>query len=171
MQTTGKLQTVNDFKASSISTLSTAQKNLVFTLNEEQYGIPLASVEEIIGLANITPIPNTPNFFKGLINLRGMIISAIDLRLKLNMKASKFEAKKTSIIINNVNNFTIGTIVDDVTQVVGFDDQQIEQNLNISNGVQRNFIKSVAKTADNTLVLLLNIEKVLTPKELELITH
>ncbi len=157
--------------ASAVVALRTAQKNLVFSLDDEKYGIPLSSVKEVIGLAKITPVPHVPPFFKGLINLRGKIISVIDLRIKLGVHAGEYQAKKTSIIITDVNDLTIGTIVDDVNEVVGFDDSQVESDLDISSGVQREYIRGVAKAGDNTLVLLLDIRKVLTAEELELIKH
>ncbi|KXF82440.1 chemotaxis protein CheW [Enterovibrio coralii] len=144
------------------------QKNLIFSLDNEQYGIPLSSVKEVIGMVNVTPIPHVPSFFKGLLNLRGRIISVIDLRLKLGLEEKPYEPKKTSIIISDVNALTIGTIVDDVNEVVGFDEEQIEQNLDIANSIKRDYISGVAK-ASNNLVLLLDIQKVLDPDELEIV--
>ena len=151
--------------------LRTAQKNLIFTLENEKYGIPLSSVKEVIGLPKITPVPHVPSFFKGLINLRGKIISVIDLRLKLALVANEYQAKKTAIIISDVNGLTIGTIVDDVNEVVGFDEAQMEVDLDISSSVEREYIRGVAKAADNSLILLLDIRKVLTPEELDLINR
>ncbi|MGF1766773.1 chemotaxis protein CheW [Enterovibrio makurazakiensis] len=148
----------------------TAQKNLVFSLEDEQYGIPLSSVKEVIGLVKVTPIPHVPPFFKGLINLRGRIISVIDLRLKLGLLEKEYEPKKTSIVISDVNDLTIGSIVDDVNEVVGFDEEQIERDLEISHSVRRDYITGVAKAKDN-LVLLLDIHKVLDSEELEMIGH
>ncbi|MDD1783205.1 chemotaxis protein CheW [Enterovibrio sp. ZSDZ35] len=146
------------------------QKNLIFSLDNEQYGIPLSSVKEVIGMVNVTPIPHVPLFFKGLLNLRGKIISVIDLRLKLGLKEKPYEAKKTSIIISDVNELTIGTIVDDVNEVVGFNEEQIEKNLDISNSIKRDYIAGVAKGPHN-LVLLLDIHRVLDPDELDLINQ
>jgi len=145
------------------------QKNLIFSLDSEKYGVPLSTVKEVIGMTNITPIPHVPEFFKGLINLRGKIISVIDLRLKLGLKSTDYKAKQTSIIITDVNELTIGTIVDDVEEVVGFSSDQIEHNLDIASSIQREFIDGVAKAENNALVLLLDIRKVLNEEELELI--
>ena len=145
------------------------QKNLVFSLENERYGIPLSTVKEVIGLTSIMPLPHVPDFFKGLINLRGRIISVIDLRIKLGLPSSEYIPKKTSIIITDVNELTIGTIVDNVEEVVGFDCKQVENNIDISSSVHRNYILGVAKAKENKLVLLLDIRKVLSPDELELI--
>ncbi|WP_283132568.1 chemotaxis protein CheW [Enterovibrio norvegicus] len=147
-----------------------AQKNLIFSLADEQYGIPLSSVKEVIGLVKVTPIPHVPPFFKGLINLRGRIISVIDLRLKLGLEETEYEAKRTSIVISDVNALTIGSIVDDVNEVIGFDEEQIERELEISHSIKRDYIAGVAKAKDN-LVLLLDINKVLDPDDLDIIGH
>ncbi len=159
----------NGVNKAAVLSLRTAQKNLIFSLEHEKYGIPLSSVKEVIGMSKITPVPHVPEFFKGLINLRGKIISVIDLRIKLAVPAEAYQAKKTSIIITDVNDLTIGTIVDDVNEVVGFDDSQIEVDLDISSGIQRKYIRGVAKAEDNTLILLLDISKVLSAEELDLI--
>lgn len=148
-----------------------AQKNLIFALAEEKYGIPLSTVKEVIGLTSITPLPHMPPFFKGLINLRGQIISVIDLRLKLGLPSGELEPKKTSIIIMDVNELTIGTIVDDVEEVVGFEVEQVETDLDIASSVRREYVLGIAKAEDNKLVLLLDIRKVLSAEELELITR
>lgn len=145
------------------------QNNLIFSLDDEQYGIPLSLVKEVIGVVKITPIPHVPTFFKGLINLRGRIISVIDLRVKLGFCEKAFEPKKTAIIISNINDLTIGTIVDDVNEVIGFSEKQLELTEDIRNEVARNYISAVAKGTDNRLILLLDIEKVLKPDELTMI--
>ncbi len=169
MNTLKQTSEVNSHQSGSVVALRTAQRNLVFSLDNEKYGIPLTSVKEVIGMTSITPVPHVPIFFKGLINLRGEIISVIDLRLKLAVPAMEYQAKKTSIIITDVNDRSIAIIVDDVNEVVGFDDVQVENDLDISSGVQRKYIRGVAKAKDKTLVLLLDIQKVLTAEELELV--
>ncbi|WP_028022325.1 chemotaxis protein CheW [Enterovibrio calviensis] len=152
------------------ATKRVAQKNLVFSLADEQYGIPLSSVKEVIGLVKVTPIPHVPSFFKGLINLRGRIISVIDLRLKLGLEEKDYDPKRTSIVISDVNALMIGSIVDDVNEVVGFDEEQIERDLEISHSIKRDYITGVAKAKEN-LVLLLDINKVLDPDDLDIIGH
>ena len=89
-------------------------------------------------------------------------------RLKLGLPGGEHEAKKTSIIITDVNELTIGTIVDDVEEVVGFDVEQVETDLDISSSVRRDYVLGVAKSSDAKLVLLLDIRKVLNAEELEL---
>ena len=140
-------------------------KYLVFELMEERYGIPLSSVKEVIGLTEITKVPNVPDFFVGLINLRGQIISVLDLRKKLKLPEEKYKDKKTTIIITEFENVTIRTIVDDVKEVANFESSQIENKLDIQSSLGREFMTGVAKTNDNKLTLLLNIGKVLSLDE------
>ncbi len=141
-------------------------KHLIFSLGSAHFGIELSSVKEVIGLSKITPVPHVPSFFKGLINLRGKIISVIDLRVKLSLPETKYRAKKTSIIITDINDLTIGTIVDDVNEVVGFKKDQIVDNLKTSSGVRNDYVTKVAKSGDDSLVPLLNISRVLDAKEI-----
>jgi purine-binding chemotaxis protein CheW len=144
-------------------------KYLVFDLMEERYGVPLSSVKEVIGLTEITQVPNVPTFFKGLINLRGKIISIIDLRSKLQLQTADYKDKKTTIIIAEIDGFTIGTIVDDVKEVANFENSQIEHGLDIQSNTGREFLTGVAKTEDKGLTLLLDIGKVLSVDELKIV--
>ena len=148
-------------------------KYLVFTLDDKRYGVSLASVKEVIGMTDFTPVPGAPRFFKGLINLRGKIHSVIDLRIKLQLAEVEYQPKKTSIIITEIGGFVIGTIVDDVHEVIGLEANQIERDLNISSNVSREYITGVAKSNGKELTLLLDIGKVLSAEELAMVrqTH
>lgn len=137
------------------------EKYLVFKLHEECYGIPLSSVKEVIGLTEITGIPQVPDFFKGLINLRGRIISVLDLRAKLHLPPAEYEEKKTCIIIVEIQDLVIGIIVDDVQQVAGFMSDQIEADIDIQSSVHRDAITGVAKADQRKLIVLLDIGKAL----------
>lgn len=145
------------------------EKYLIFSLLDEYFGVPLSSVKEVIGLSEITCVPNVPLYFKGLINLRGKIISVIDLRTKLKLTSTDYDEKKNCIIIVEIEDFVIGTIVDDVSAVSGFLNDQIEKNLDIQSDVSREFVTGVAKTGDKKLTLLLDIGKVLSVDELKFI--
>lgn len=145
---------------------SKREKHLIFQLMNECYGVPLSSVKEVIGLTEITAIPQVPEYFKGLINLRGRIISVIDLRAKFKMPLSSYEPKKTCIIIAEIKDLVIGAIVDDVQQVAGFMSDQIESGLDIQSSVNRESITGVAKTDNKKLIVLLDIGKVLNAEDL-----
>ena len=149
--------------------MATRAKYLVFTLDGKNYGLSLSSVKEVIGMTDFTPVPGTPRFFKGLINLRGKIHSIIDLRTKLGLQEVQYQPKKTSIIIVEIADFVIGLVVDDVDEVAGFEANQIEKDLNISSNISREYILGVAKAQNKKLTLLLDVSKVLSPDELALV--
>src|SRR3989339_1004049 len=144
------------------------KKYLTFSLNGERYGMLLSVVREIVGMYNITEVPNVPSYFKGLINLRGKIISVIDLKNKLNLLATSSSAKMSSIIITQVNELTIGIIIDQVNDVIGLHKDQIETKINAQSKINRDFIAGIAKEANKQLILLLNFEKILSIDELKI---
>ncbi len=155
----------------SVSTKNETKKEkfLIFTLGSDKYGIPLSTVKEIIGSVEITPIPQVPSFFKGLINLRGEIISVVDLKVKLAIAKNNSVANKLSIIIVEIDNIKIGTIVDDVDEVIGFEQNQLERSIDIQSNISSKFVAGVAKIDQQNLILLLDIGKVLSIEEMKLL--
>lgn len=144
-------------------------KYLIFSLDDRRYGLSLSSVKEVIGLIEFTPIPDTPRFFKGLINLRGKIHSIIDLRTKMGLKEQEYQSKKTSIIITEIHDLVLGIIVDDVDEVAGFNSDQIQRDLDISAASSKEYILGVTKCKDEKIVLILDIAKVFSDRELSLL--
>lgn len=145
------------------------KKFMVFMLGEDRFAIPLGQVKEVIGLAVITPIPDMPKYFKGLINLRGKIISTLDLRMRLGIPVKNATNQRLCIIISEINDIVIGTVVDDVTEVVSISDAQIERQLDISSKVSREYITGVAKFELQPLTVLLDFGKVLNMDELTML--
>ncbi|HLE09750.1 MAG: hypothetical protein A2504_14630 [Bdellovibrionales bacterium RIFOXYD12_FULL_39_22] len=142
-------------------------KHLIFTLHEEDYGVSLGDVKEVISMANnIRPVPQAPDYYKGLINLRGKIISIVDLRIKLAVKADAYQEKKTSIIITEFEGIMIGSIVDDVKKVKSIPATAIEPWRSESSKVDQNFITGVAKDDDGALTILLDMRKCLDIDEI-----
>lgn len=142
------------------------KKFMVFKLGDDRFAIPLSDVKEVIGLTVFTPIPDMPKFFKGLINLRGKIISTIDLKLKLSIPVKITDGKKACIIITEMNNALLGAVVDNVSEVVSIPNSNIERQLDISCQVSRDYISGVAKFENQPLTVLLNLSKVLNLDEL-----
>lgn len=143
---------------------------LMFYLNKEHYGIPILNVNEIIGLIEITPIPRTPNFLKGIINLRGKIIPVIDLRLKFSMEEKVYDEQTCTIIvevvINNTKHF-IGIVVDKVAEVVKVYSTDIEPPPQYGQELETGFLTGIGKVKDkDKVVLLLDIETIVNYKEL-----
>ena len=143
-------------------------KHLVFLLGGASYGIPILTVLDINGLMEITPIPKTPEFIKGVINLRGKVIPVMDLRLKFGMPEKEYD-KQTCIIIVNVfvngKDKQIGVLVDTVSEVFDIPLTEIEAPPEYGTHAEEGFINGIGKVKGK-LVVLLNIEKVLHSDEI-----
>ena len=144
-------------------------KFLTFVLGDEIYGIAILKAREIIGLMDITTVPQTPDYMKGVINLRGKVIPVIDLRLKFSMQEEKY-AQETCVIVVEVNNTHIGIIVDSVSEVVDISSSEIEETPPFGQGIDTSFMTGMGKVKEK-IIILLNIEIVLSPEELELVKH
>lgn len=143
-------------------------KYLVIRLAEESYGIGIFHVREIIGLPAITPVPRTPVFIKGVINLRGKIIPVVDLRTKFCM-TQKDASRDTCIVIVDVTaasgRLWMGIIVDAVRDVANFAAGDLEEVPSFGVRVDTSFLLGLGRQKDG-MTLLLDIEKVLSHEEL-----
>ena len=135
-------------------------KYLTFALGHEEYGLEILEVREIIGLMEITAVPQVPDYVKGVINLRGKIIPVIDLRLKFGMERINY-TNETCIIVLNVNSTLMGIVVDRVCEVLDISQDNIEPAPSFGSKVQTDFITGMGKVGDKVKILLA-IEKVLT---------
>lgn len=143
------------------------QKYLMFYLREENYGIPILKVNEIIGIMKITPIPSAPYFIKGIINLRGKIIPVMDLRLKCNMDSRDYDEQTCIIIVEtstNENKSFMGIIVDKVAEVINIKGEDVEPAPQYGFGDKPEFLIGIGKVKDK-VVMLLNIESVINEKD------
>ena len=143
-------------------------KYLTFHLSQEQYGVSLLCVREIIGLMDITHVPRTPKYVRGVINLRGRIIPVVDSRLKFGMPAIE-DTEVTCIIVVELNYedqiIQIGILVDEVDEVLDIQEKQIDNVPTIGADLSMNFICGVAKIAQR-VVMLLDIQRVLSTMDL-----
>ncbi len=142
-------------------------KYLTFVLGHEEYGVEILRVREIIGLMDITTVPQTPDYMKGVINLRGKVIPVIDLRLKFSMQEEE-HTQETCVIVAEVNNTSIGIIVDSVSEVLNIMRGEIENAPQFGKGIDTNFILGMGKTKGK-IIILLDIEVVLSSEELEMV--
>jgi purine-binding chemotaxis protein CheW len=138
-------------------------KFLIFFLKQEEYGIEILKVQEIIGIQPITRVPRTPEFVKGVINLRGKIIPVTDLRAKFNLEERE-ESSETCIIVVRTNGVEIGVIVDRVSEVLDISDAEIEDVPSFGSDVSTDYLLGIGNT-NGRVRLLLNIEKILTTQE------
>ncbi|MDH4320651.1 MAG: chemotaxis protein CheW [Desulfobulbaceae bacterium] len=139
-------------------------KFLTFSLAREEYGLLINQVKEIIGMMPVSSIPQTPQFIKGVINLRGKVIPIIDLRLKFGMEETQHSEKTCIIVIERKKGSgarSMGIIVDSVSEVLTIRPENIDPPPAWA-GIENNtYIEGIAKTG-NTIKMLLNIEEVLT---------
>lgn len=145
-----------------------AGKYLTFQLAEEEYGLEILKVKEIIGMMDITQLPRTPDFVKGVINLRGKVIPVIDLRMKFELP-EKGITEKTCIIVVEIGegnqNVQIGLVVDEVSEVLNVAVEELEPTPKFGVSLDTEFILGMAKSNDMVRTLL-NIDKVLISEEL-----
>lgn len=139
---------------------------VVFNLGKEEFGVNINEVREIIRMEQITKIPNTAEYVKGVINLRGGIIVVIDLAMKLGL-VSKQADKNTRIIVIDVNDNTIGMVVDSATEVLRLNADQIEPApAVITSKIDSDYIEGVGILGERLLILL-DLAKVLKAQEIE----
>jgi purine-binding chemotaxis protein CheW len=142
-----------------------AGKYLTFYLGAEEFGIPVMSVREIMGLQDITAVPQTPAYVRGVINLRGKVIPVVDLRLKFGMPESEY-GQRTSIIVVKVGEVMMGVIVDGVSEVLSLAAADIEDTPDFGRGIETPYILGMAKTKGKVRMLL-DIEQVLSTQDIE----
>jgi purine-binding chemotaxis protein CheW len=138
---------------------------VVFELENEKYGVDIASVEGIIKMQEITRLPHAPEFIEGITNLRGTIVPVVDLRTRFGLPR-KEPTRDTRIVIATMDSSKVGIIVDAVTQVIRVPDDKIEPPPQMSVTINSAFIKNIAKL-ESELVILLDLGKVLSTEERE----
>ena len=148
-------------------------KYLTFYVAEEEYGLEILKVREIIGLMDITSVPRTPNFVRGVINLRGKVIPVVELRAKFGIEPTE-DTDQTCIIVVDVafndSTIQIGVLVDSVSEVLDITKDDIEETPSFGTSLNTEFIRGMAK-AKGSVKILLNIEKVLTADEMTILAE
>lgn len=143
-------------------------KYLTFTMASEEYGIGILKIKEIIGMMPITTVPKTPEFVKGVINLRGKVIPVIDLRLRFGIDAIDY-TERTCIIVVEVHGSAgtvqIGIVVDAVSEVLNINGEDIEKTPTFGSKLNTDYILGMAKI-EGGVKLLLDIDKVLNEQEI-----
>ncbi len=143
-------------------------KYLTFRLSEEEFGIRVLKVREIMGLQEITAVPQTPAHIKGVINLRGKVVPVIDLRLKFGLPAAEY-TQRTCIIVTQVagesGTVLIGIVVDAVSEVLNLTAPEIEDTPEFGEEISGGYLLGMAKVKDKVKILL-DIDKVLSAQEI-----
>jgi len=128
-------------------------KYLTFLLGNEEYGIDIRNVTEIIGIQNVTDLPDTPPFVKGVINLRGKVIPVIDVRLRFSMEEKPYD-DRTCIVVVNIRNMSVGLIVDTVSEVLDIPVKDIEPAPKVNNSAGSRYIQGLGKVGEKVKILL-----------------
>ncbi|MBT3980586.1 MAG: purine-binding chemotaxis protein CheW [Bacteriovoracaceae bacterium] len=145
------------------------KKYLNFSIGERVYAVPLLKVKEVVSDFEITPVPKVPSWFRGLINLRGGILSIIDLNTKLNQKETDLSVKETCVVIFEIEEVVIGVLVDEVIKVSNYFPDQLSSGDVIKSSNSNKFIESVIKEEDGSLTFLLEVESALGIEELQIL--
>src|SRR6056297_1039284 len=142
---------------------------LTFKLGEEEFGAHVSQVLNILEMTKITEVPKSPEYMKGVINLRGMVLPVIDTRIKFGMPEKEY-TNNTCIIVMDIEDdndtIHIGAIVDEVLSVIEIEQNQIEPPPGIGDKYQSDFIFGMAKVEDN-FIMILDMQKVLNASDLK----
>ena len=140
------------------------QEFLAFTLGREEYCIDILKVQEIRGYETVTPIPNTPAFMKGVVNLRGLIVPIIDLRIKLQLEMVTYD-QFTVVIILSIFGQIVGVVVDSVSDVIALAADEIKEAPQLGAAIKTDYINGLV-TLDERMLIIIDIEKLATMEEI-----
>ena len=145
----------------------TANEFLTFILGSEEYGLEILKVQEIRGYDAITHIANAPAFIKGVVNLRGIIVPIIDMRIKFNLGKVEYN-EFTVVIILNVASRVMGIVVDGVSDVITLSSEQVKPAPDFAAHLDTDYIIGLG-TVDERMLILMDIEKLMSSKDMGLI--
>ena len=140
---------------------------LTFTLGNEEYGIDILKVQEIRGYDAVTTIANSPEFIKGVINLRGIIVPIIDMRIKFHLGNVTYN-QLTVVIILNVANRVVGIVVDGVSDVITLTAEQLKPAPEFSSSLDTQYITGLG-TVDDRMIIVMDIERLMTSRDMDLV--
>ena len=149
------------------ATTDASRELLTFTLGREEYGIDILKVQEIRGYDAVTTIANAPEFIKGVINLRGIIVPIVDMRIKFKMPKVTYD-ETTVVIILNVAKRVVGMVVDGVSDVTELKAEQIRPAPEFGGSLDTQYLQGLG-TIDDRMLILVDIEKLMTSKDMELV--
>ncbi|MEG0894607.1 MAG: chemotaxis protein CheW [Oscillospiraceae bacterium] len=151
-----------------ISEDDTDGKYLTFLIDNQLFGMSISQIQQIVGIQEITPIPEQPQYIKGIINLRGEIIPVMDMRLRIGKNEITY-TERTCIIITSINGISMGVIVDEVDSVNDISDEQISHPPKVSDTGAK-YITGIAKIL-NSVVLLVDLQMILSNEDLQSINN
>ncbi|MDP1658633.1 MAG: chemotaxis protein CheW [Methylotenera sp.] len=168
MSTENVSSTANS-KATSTKSKSAAGEYLTFVLGDEQYGLEILKVQEIRGYDAVTQIANTPDFIKGVVNLRGKIVPIVDLRIKFHLGKVEYD-EFTVVIILNLNGRVVGIVVDGVSDVMALKEDQIRDVPSLVSNIDTKYIVGLA-SVETQMFILVDIEQLMSSQEMALMDN
>jgi len=144
---------------------NSSSEYLTFTLGHEEYGIDILKVQEIRGYDAVTHIANAPEFIKGVINLRGVIVPIVDMRIKFKVGNATYD-EFTVVIIMNVLGKVVGMVVDGVSDVVALTPEQIKPAPEMGAALDTHYITGLG-TMNDQMLILVDIEKLMSSEEMQ----
>ncbi|MBR7798805.1 chemotaxis protein CheW [Undibacterium fentianense] len=147
----------------------TTHEFLAFTLGSEEYGIDILKVQEIRGYEAVTRIANAPDFLKGVINLRGIIVPIVDMRIKFNLGTPTYD-QLTVVIILNIGTRVVGMVVDSVSDVMTLLPEQVRPAPEMNTTFNDDFLIGLG-TLEERMLILVDIEKLMSSPEMGLLDH
>ena len=142
---------------------------VTFSIGEEEFGVDILKVQEIIRTMEITKVPRAQDFVEGVINLRGKVIPIIDLRRRFGLHSKEYD-KHTRIIVIEISNMIVGFVVDSVSEVLRIPSSTVEPPPPVVAGMDSEYIRGVGKLQDRLLILL-DLDKLLSNEDIEAISH
>ena len=160
------IQTASSTAAAGQHAALIASEYLTFTLGKEDYGIEILKVQEIRSYEQVTTIANAPEFIKGVVNLRGIIVPIVDMRIKFNLGEAEYN-ELTVVIVLNVAGRVVGMVVDGVSDVISLGHEQIRPAPDFSSTFDTKYITGLG-TVDQRMLILVDIEKLMTGSDMAL---
>ena len=142
---------------------------LTFTLGGDEYGIDILKVQEIRGYEAATTIANAPEFIKGVVNLRGIIVPIVDMRIKFKLGSVTYD-ETTVVIILNIANRVVGMVVDGVSDVTTLKPDEIRPAPEFGSDLDVKYLQGLG-TVDDRMIILVDIEKLMSSRDMELVDH
>jgi len=142
---------------------------VTFSIGEEEFGVDILKVQEIIRTMEITKVPKAPHFVEGVINLRGNVIPIVDLRKRFGLKIREYD-KHTRIIVIEINKMIVGFVVDSVSEVLRIPANTVEPPPPVVAGLESEYISGVGKLEDRLLILL-DLDRLLSGEEKDILTQ
>ncbi len=147
--------------------MSEIEQYVIFSINEQIFGIEILKIKEVVSYRKVTPLPNMRGFIKGIINLRGIILPVFDLKEKFHLPETTYTPFHIIMVIE-ISGRVMGVIVDEISDVVELFPEEVQATANLPPGVQTEYLKGIGKKEDE-LIILLDVDRLLSPEELEIL--